>query len=579
MKKLLLSTCLIASALFMQAQVIFYVNSPAELEGDYEMTWAEPDSWGMTPDLNDPDQSVTGDLVLAEDTSVAHTACDVLTNSAEIAGNIAILYRGTCEFGLKALNAQNAGAIAVVIVNNIPGAPIAMGGGANGGSVTIPVVMVSDVTGAMLVDAMEEGPVNVFIGNKLGIYDVDLGAYANQILRPKASMMPASLIEDEDDYPINIGAWITNFGAMDQTGATLSAVIMDGDEVIYEATSETFDLASGDSTYITLAEFSTVGLPVGYYSFTYTINIADEEFPGDNIITSDFMITEDMFSYARINPETMLPAHDAGYQPADWTGGANNAYQICTHLYNDNTSNVEAQGIWFSASAGSAGTLADKFISGGLYEWNLDFANVTELTAFNFPADFTQLATLEFIFSSDDQAGEIVYGEFLEPIQLEDGKRYAFCVSTESSDVYFGFSSNIDYSVNYDAERGYDQPMFSTITGGNSYLIGFGNDIVPTLTAKLVDLTSVVELETVKGNLYPNPAVNNNITITNISKTGAASLDIHDITGKLVKSTQVNVSANHEMTVDISGMTNGTYVLTMTFADNSTGTFKLVVSK
>lgn len=582
MKKLLLSTCLVASALFMQAQVIFYVNSPADIEGNYEFEATDPDEWGS--DLTVFENSVTGDLVLAEDTSAANTACDDLTNAAEIAGNIAILYRGTCEFGLKALHAQQAGAIAVVIINNIPGPPVGMAAGASGDQVTIPVVMVSDATGALLVDAMQEGVVNVFLGTKLGLYDVDLGAYPEHILRPQASMMPSSLIESPSDFPILVGAWVTNFGAMDQTGVTLSATITRDGEVLYDETSEPFELAGTDgtaidSTFITLPEFVPESYEIGYYNFTYTINADGEEFMGDNVLTSDFMITEDMYSYARIDPETMMPAHDAGYQPRDWTGGANNAYQVCTHLYSENAGNVEAQGLWFSASAASGATLVDKFISGGAYEWNLDFENVSDLTAFNFPADFTQVAQLEFIFSSDDQAGELVYGEFLQPVELEDGKRYVFCISSESADVFYGFSSNIDYNVNYDEEYGYNQPLFSTITGADSYLPGFGTDIVPTITAKLVSLVNIAEHDVVKGTLYPNPAVSNNITITNISKTGVASLDIFDLTGKLVKSTQVNVNTNHEMKVDIAGMSNGTYILNMTFAENSTGTFKLVVTK
>ena len=48
------------------------------------------------------------------------------------AGAIALVDRGNCNFTVKTFNAQAAGAVAVVIVNNVPGAPTAPGGTAPG---------------------------------------------------------------------------------------------------------------------------------------------------------------------------------------------------------------------------------------------------------------------------------------------------------------------------------------------------------------------------------------------------------------------------------------------------------------
>src|SRR5690606_20072141 len=62
-------------------------------------------------------------------------------NAAQVAGKIAVVKRGNCDFGLKALNAQQAGAIGVIIFNNVGGnATAGMAAGTSGGSVTIPVV-------------------------------------------------------------------------------------------------------------------------------------------------------------------------------------------------------------------------------------------------------------------------------------------------------------------------------------------------------------------------------------------------------------------------------------------------------
>jgi hypothetical protein len=65
------------------------------------------------------------------------------------AGAIALVDRGNCNFADKTLNAQNAGAVAVVIVNNVPGAPTAPGGTALPGT-TIPTDMVGQADGAAI---------------------------------------------------------------------------------------------------------------------------------------------------------------------------------------------------------------------------------------------------------------------------------------------------------------------------------------------------------------------------------------------------------------------------------------------
>lgn len=115
---------------------------------DFIMT---PASFGQTFGETFP----AGDLVLVRDrvaegaapTSQACTA-DGITNAEQIRGNVALIDRGTCEFGLKALNAQLAGAIAVIVIDNTASPrPLAMGPGAAGEQVTIPVLAVSRESG------------------------------------------------------------------------------------------------------------------------------------------------------------------------------------------------------------------------------------------------------------------------------------------------------------------------------------------------------------------------------------------------------------------------------------------------
>jgi uncharacterized repeat protein (TIGR01451 family) len=93
------------------------VNAPGGIAGFYVAGTAA--GFGGAP----PPGGITGDVVLALDPSdgagvLTTDGCSPLTNAGAIAGNIALIDRGTCGFAVKALNAQNAGAIAVVIANN-----------------------------------------------------------------------------------------------------------------------------------------------------------------------------------------------------------------------------------------------------------------------------------------------------------------------------------------------------------------------------------------------------------------------------------------------------------------------------
>jgi hypothetical protein len=93
-----------------------------------------------------PAAGLSGNIVLANDgVGTTTDACQPLVGFP--AGAIAVVDRGGCEFGFKALTAQQAGASGVIVVNNAPGTPIVMGAGAVGGQVTIPAVHVSQADG------------------------------------------------------------------------------------------------------------------------------------------------------------------------------------------------------------------------------------------------------------------------------------------------------------------------------------------------------------------------------------------------------------------------------------------------
>ncbi|NND89158.1 MAG: peptidase, partial [Flavobacteriaceae bacterium] len=109
-----------------------------------------------------PTTPLTADLALVEDTTAdTSDACDPIVNGSELVGKIAVIRRGGCEFGVKVLAAEDEGAVAAIVVQNVNEAPFSMGAGAVGGSVTIPSIMVSQADGeAIIAELMAGGTVN-----------------------------------------------------------------------------------------------------------------------------------------------------------------------------------------------------------------------------------------------------------------------------------------------------------------------------------------------------------------------------------------------------------------------------------
>ena len=100
---------------------------------------------------------LTGELVAVQDgEGDPSDGCSALTNAAEVAGRVALVPRGGCTFVVKARNAQEAGAIALVLTDDRPAAlPPALTGNAQ--DVVIPAVSTTQADGQLLFAALAGG--------------------------------------------------------------------------------------------------------------------------------------------------------------------------------------------------------------------------------------------------------------------------------------------------------------------------------------------------------------------------------------------------------------------------------------
>jgi hypothetical protein len=108
---------------------------------------------------------ISGFVVVAQDgVGVSSDACEPLTpaNAVVVQGKIALVDRGTCTFVVKVKNAQNAGAIAVLVADNVADNPPAGLGGVDP-TITISSARVLRATGDAIKAVLATGPLIITI--------------------------------------------------------------------------------------------------------------------------------------------------------------------------------------------------------------------------------------------------------------------------------------------------------------------------------------------------------------------------------------------------------------------------------
>ena len=129
---------------------VLRVKAPTSIAGPYDVGIAT-----FGPALTAT--SVTANVVLANDAvGPPSNGCEAFTNGAALSGKIALVDRGTCGFTVKVKNAQNAGAIAVIVADSLPGCPPQSMGGTDA-TITIPSVRVTQDDGNTLKVALASG--------------------------------------------------------------------------------------------------------------------------------------------------------------------------------------------------------------------------------------------------------------------------------------------------------------------------------------------------------------------------------------------------------------------------------------
>lgn len=552
------------------------VNSPANIEGGYNFGPAA--GWGadLTSDI------WTADVAFVDDgTDTTTDACEDLVNGADVMGKIALIDRGGCEFGAKALRAEQVGAIAVIIFNNQPGAGVIdLGAGAVGGDVTIPVVMLSFEDGQLIRNELANGPVNMTIGNVT--FDNNIRITNITTLKPFYGVVPASQVEPLG-YDFTPGAAVQNLGVANATGINLSVDVQHqpvpgGSGIsVYSDNISVDDLEPDSANFVTMAPYAP-DAGKGVYTISYSVEAdGTDEALYDNTVGGTFAIVDNVYCRGTWDFANNRPLATSGITIA---GGG--SIEILSGFRIPAAEGWLLDSIVFRMSVPAAITLGDletNSVSANIYEWvdaNGDFNATTDELSI---VSFNQVSTAGITTGQEWFTVPVQTFPDFDPIGVEiDGPDKVYFVGTRyegAETVFFGFDATADNQV------AIDRDTLISSTADFPYLqVSAFADILPNIdeaglftefglsTATgliLRDVTNSANEENIvtEFSVFPNPATDLvNVEIELEELVSEVTYNVVDVKGSLVFTVQRDMAGlTDKATFNVSALPAGQYFL------------------
>jgi hypothetical protein len=550
----------LASASFAHAQYQLYVKSPANIKGIVRGT-SDPSAtgWGLG-DPQDVTPRVCGFATYATPDSIVR---DTNVRLNTVAGKIAVIYRGTSEFGTKAYVAQRSGAIGVIIVNRTNG-PSGMGAGANGALVTIPVIMASFGWERSVRSLIANGTLELCIGNPLGEYTTNLTMLPALCAYPSPVHIPSFLVREPGDMNFKVGARMINAGSLSQQNVSLVSTVSrvsDGRILLRDSSFHPFVGATntpGDTAGRAFAaNFDLVSaLPnqpnqdySGHYRVTYRIVTPNiDSLPDDNTLSTDFYVgaadesptstglRRGNYSRTRLN---LTPG--AKFVPISTTGttrsitAGDGSFKMGQYIRMRNR-DVLVDSLTFATSTFTV-TLAGLTINLEVNEWN-DVNNDGVIT----DAELTLVGTGVRDYTSDAEKAVFVTEALsdattgLTGVTLQANKRYLIVWSYEGGDqvtISCDEDQNFNQYATLDSIGDYAGVL--NVNGWAYGFIGLDNTAAFRIHMQETVVANKPTTNLINFSVYPNPAQDIvQISVGDAAGTGSATIQIRDLAGRLV---------------------------------------------
>ncbi|MCD6063290.1 MAG: hypothetical protein K0R82_1201 [Flavipsychrobacter sp.] len=599
----------------------FIVDAPAAIGGVKDFTFSSDPAgtpWGGS--LSTPVQNV--EVVKAVDSE----ACATLTNN--VTGKWVLIYRGNCEFGVKAKNAQDKGAAGVIIWNHTPAELINMGAGAVGGSVTIPVTFISNEDGRAMTNQLSAGQ-QVFISiTPWGFNNAhDLAIVPGTPAPPPGMAIPISQFDGTDipQYRGYVGGYVANTGTSTEADVKLKATVnwtplTGGTTEVHKDSAMATTFAPIDSIKYDLFSpnhFVLNPTGVGRYDFNYTVSANDADmYTADNSHSFSLNITPNAFSRGRINVQSQTPLVTNHFRLSDGTAsltwgplfyvkkGGYHMSHVHFSVADQDTSDHDLTG----SNDGSVEVFVFKWVDGSNGGASDNSIQSEELTIKGIAVKkFTTLDSNKTMLAA--YIGDATSGN-PATIVSEDNSYYWFAANLNnvfglSTDANANYHARTNAAMNFATSKtpDYWSPAFTgaatdlTQGGRTVRMFPFGTsssdiDTLPVTQGSAVPAMTFIQgvfvvdvKQTAKGSadqftVYPNPAVANvTAKIGLVAATEKLQVKIIDGVGRQVYSEVRKNVQNTEVSIPVSNLPAGNYYMIMISDNNAMARPFTVVGK
>lgn len=561
-----------------------------------------PEAQGLTIDAEranfgpTPPPEITADLVWANDgvtepadndtwSQTGSYCCETIANGEEVAGKVALISRGSCNFDIKVKNGQDQGAVAVIIGNRAP-IGLAVGTHTNGlvwmgpvnlgDSITIPSMFITYEDRKTLEDLMEVagGSLNITIMTSY-MYDASV-AYAS--LSPELGVPLDSIQLVLVNRDTAVSAQVMDV----QLTATITAP-GGGTEVLTASIDTLLNLGVEGFSYEQRVIFpSYTPTEEGVYTVEFRASTPSGSHPMDSeVITQTFEIVPETYTYRIDNGEVYenfsIELNEAAYQNEASslifnvgamyrTGGNPGSATFASFMLNN--ANELTPGMVFTLS------LLDTDPDGdGLLDNNFDGA-IDRNDFFE-----NEVASVEYELTGEEAPRELILVEFESPVTLEANKAYMLMIS------HSGLDFDNFFSPQYGAAGAQNQAGYGTVyeiglVGGVGYefdMDGFEywNDdtpgwphggLHPVLRLHLAGFTNTDNLpvlEDGKFNIIGNPTSDLlKVSFELDNPAEEVRLIVLDMLGRVVGSQRLENVLNETHAINVQGLAAGTYLVT-----------------
>lgn len=467
----------------------------------------------------------------------------------DLTGKIALIRRGVCAFVEKGLAAQEAGAIAFIVVNDFRDgmddeATIVMGGDDNG--TTIPGIFLSAATSVLIAGAIDAGET------------VTLEYEVGQFATPATAWAYNQPLNNIEPYPFSVSFY--NSGTEELiVDITATIIAPDGTEE-FETLTDTFPAVTADTVVFT--DFYTP-TQVGLHTVRFSSDASAES------MDAFFNVTDFTYNAAQL----LDVSTGAGLGPADELYLNSGIYQAATLVVTGDDG-----GIATHASFGLANPelFFDEDDGGEVFALLLYDADADDDGAVDLANNFSDMdngiiAVGEYMTTGMEVANEELFVTFEDPIELEANKVYYISIlktpeEGSGNTPRFTGSSDLNAAPNYIIDGGtwFTTPLEldQLYTGWNGASVAVGLHLDGFMLPS--DVRDLPTLAASQVQIAPNPVASQlNLTLSLEGVVNNVQIGIAGVDGRRHGLYTFDAVTNAPLNINVSELAAGTYFVSI----------------